>query len=707
MLKENKFHFIICYNNEQYMQECTKYISFLEVPEGMETEIISVSGAEGMAVGYQAAMEESDAKYKVYLHQDVFILNKHLIRDVLRIFAQHPEYGLLGVAGSSKKIESAVYWGKWNVGGADVCNSMQAVRLRLENPVDLREVAAVDGMLMMTQYDVDWRTDLQTGFDFYDISQSEEFKRAGYLVGVPYQEEAWCFHDCGHRKLEHYEEARKKFCKAYCSAGYTYELDKGLMERRLRGREAEKLIPAAEEILKRGEIAKTEAMLKKMRAFFPYHTDLCMDEIFCEILRREAGRDKRGFWLDDLGDGFREKFAAYKFLLRRLEYGKPTEDLGDVIQWILEFEDGTFEVGNIVAEHAAVHQETVQGKLGELSGKQDPQKDESCEKPLVSVVLASYNHTEYIGEAIESVLNQTYPNFELIIADDASTDGSQEVIRRYQDSRIRYISAGRNTGFGAPEKGFKSVCGKYIVGFTSDDRFLPEWLETSVNFLEKNKTCGACFSRPEIIDSSGKHMDNLQMEAIFETENRTKEEWFYRLYCGGNCFLAPGACVRSDWFWDLGVFRYEYRQLQDYEYWLRLLQKTEVYLHEKKLVQYRIHQDGKNANISSPTREVCQRDYTERLYILLETMEHLAEDFFLKTFYRELIWLPGTEGYCLECEKFCVMSRAAAVPQEAAVFYYYRHYREEKFRHHLETYYGVFRRDIWKLSGGTARIALT
>ena len=332
---------------------------------------------------------------------------------------------------------------------------------------------------------------------------------------------------------------------------------------------------------------------------------------------------------------------------------------------------------------------------------------ESCEKPVVSVVLASYNHAEYIGEAIESVLNQTYPNFELIIADDASTDGSQEVIQRYQDSRIRYISAERNTGFGAPEKGFKSVRGKYIVGFTSDDRLLPELLETSVNYMEKNKTCGACFSRPEIVGSSGKHMESLQMEAIFETENRTKEEWFYRLYCGGNCFLAPGACVRSDWFWDLGVFRYEYRQLQDYECWLRLVQKTEVYLHEKKLVQYRIHQDGKNANISSPTREVCQRDYTERLYILLEIMEHLEENFFLKTFYRELIWLPGTEGYCLECEKFCVMTRAAAVPQEAAVFYYFRHCREEKFRYYLETYYGVFRRDIWKLSGDSARIEPT
>lgn len=704
---ENKIVFIICGNNETYLQECLNYLSFLEVPEGMETDVIQVAGAKSMAEGYQRAMQESDAKYKVYLHQDVFILNRHFIYDMQRIFARHPEYGLLGVAGSSKKIESAVYWDKWDIGGADVCNSMRAMRLRLENPADVKKAAAVDGMLMMTQYDVDWRTDLQTGFDFYDISQSEEFKRAGYLVGVPHQEETWCFHDCGHSKLEHYEEARKKFCEAYRSAGYTYESDKGLMERRLRGMEIEKLLPTAEEILKRGEIAKAEVMLQKMQAFFPYHTGLCMDEIFCEILRREAGQAKKGFWLDDLGDGFKEKFVAYKFLLRRLEYGKPTEDLEDVIRWILEFEDETFEVGNIVAEHAAVDQETVRGRLCELSEKQEPQEDESCEKPLVSVVLPSYNHAEYVGEAIESVLNQTYTNFELIIVDDASTDGSQEVIQRYQDSRIRYISIERNTGCSAAYAGFGSARGKYIVGIASDDRFLPKLLETYMNFMEKNKTCGACFSRPMMIDGSGKHVDDLQMEMMFETENRTKEEWFYRLYCGGNCLLAPGFCVRSDLFREIGVFRYEYRQLQDYEYWLRLLPKSEIYVHDERLVQYRIHWDGKNANISSPTREVGQRDYTERQYILLESIERLEEDFFLKTFYRELTWLPGTEGYCLECEKFCVMRRAAAVPQEAAAFYYYRHYGEEKFQRNLETYYGVFRKDVWRLSGAADRIAPT
>lgn len=702
---KEKIAFIICANNETYLQECLRYLSFLEVPEGMETDVIQVTDAESMAEGYQCAMRESDAKYKVYLHQDVFILNRHFIRDVRRIFTRHPEYGLLGVVGSSQKVGSAIYWENWDVGQANVCNSMLAMRPCLENPAEVREVSAVDGMLMVTQYDVDWRVDLQTGFDFYDISQSEEFKRAGYLVGVPRQEEPWCLHDCGYSKLGQYEEARKIFCEAYCDEGYAYAKDPELSDRRLRGMEMEKMLPAAEKALKRGEIAKAEAMLQKLHDFFYTHTDFCMDRIFCEILRREAGQKKKGFWIDDLGDGFNKKFAAYKFLLRRLEYGKPIDDLEDVVRWILEFEDERFSVGKIVAEHSVMNTETVLSRLRELSGTQDSQGEKNGEKPLVSVVMPSYNHEEYIGEAIESVLNQTYTNFELIIADDASADGTREVIQRYRDSRIRYIPIERNTGFSAGETGFLSARGKYIVGFASDDRLLPELLETHVDFMEKNETCGVCFSRPIIIDNFGEHMEDTQIETMFAMGNRAKEEWFYRLYCGGNCLLAPGFCVRGDLFREAGIFHYEYRQLQDYDLWLRLLQKTEIYLHEEKLVQYRVHWDGKTANISSPTKEVARRDYMERLYILLEITENLEEDFFLKTFYRELIYLPGSEGYCLECEKFCVMRRAAAVPQAAAAFYYYRHCGEEKFRYHLETYYGVFRKDVWQLSGAADRVA--
>ena len=69
-------------------------------------------------------------------------------------------------------------------------------------------VEAVDGLLMMTQYDVNWRQDLFHGWDFYDVSQSFEFRRAGYQVAVPYQQAPWVLHDCGFLNLAGYQTAR-------------------------------------------------------------------------------------------------------------------------------------------------------------------------------------------------------------------------------------------------------------------------------------------------------------------------------------------------------------------------------------------------------------------------------------------------------------------------------------------------------------------
>ena len=77
------------------------------------------------------------------------------------------------------------------------------------------DVDAIDGFLMVTQYDVPWREDLFTGWDFYDCSQSMEFIRKGYRVVVPDMKAPWCVHDCGFIDLTNYEEERKKFIKEY------------------------------------------------------------------------------------------------------------------------------------------------------------------------------------------------------------------------------------------------------------------------------------------------------------------------------------------------------------------------------------------------------------------------------------------------------------------------------------------------------------
>lgn len=209
--------FIICTNNELYYNECIWYIDQLTVPDGYTTDIISISGAESMCAAYNAAMKSSDAKYKVYLHQDTFIYHREFLTDILKEFQSNPSLGMLGVIGGVNLPPDAVIWNSWNIGTTYTCDYNETSYLNLFQREDRKciETEALDGMILITQYDIDWREDLALGWDFYDISQSLEFRRAGYKIGIPYQNSPWCLHDCGHSKLSHYDISRKIVLKEY------------------------------------------------------------------------------------------------------------------------------------------------------------------------------------------------------------------------------------------------------------------------------------------------------------------------------------------------------------------------------------------------------------------------------------------------------------------------------------------------------------
>lgn len=319
-------------------------------------------------------------------------------------------------------------------------------------------------------------------------------------------------------------------------------------------------------------------------------------------------------------------------------------------------------------------------------------------KPLVSVVMPSYNHAEYVGKAIESVLNQTYTNFEFIIADDGSSDGSADIIRKYDDPRIKFKEYKKNTSFESCEYIWEHAEGEYIASICSDDMWKNDLLEKYVNFLENNKDYGCCFSKPIIINEND-DIESYSDNSIFSEQNMQKEEWFKKLYTYGNCLCAPAVCMRKSIYDEVGKFKFQYRQLQDYEYWLRLLQVSNIYVYPEQLVMYRIHPQGENHNISKPNFETNVRDEMERKYILLDIMENLDEKFFNLAFNDELIYKPGTKQYNLECEKFGVIMLSKAAPPMVAIFYYYRHYNDEKFRFYLENYYGVSRKEFWRLTG--------
>lgn len=211
--------FIICTNNPVYAEECIYYIRHLNVPEGFRTEILTVEEAASLAAGYNEAMQCSKAKYKVYLHHDTFIVNPDFIKDCVNIFQGNPQIGMLGNVGVKTMPASGVMWDADRYGMVYEQHIYETELLAntFDSALAYLEVDAIDGFLMVTQYDLPWREDLFDKWDFYDCSQSMEFIRHGYRVVVPNMKAPWCVHDCGFINLSNYEMERRKFVEEYLS----------------------------------------------------------------------------------------------------------------------------------------------------------------------------------------------------------------------------------------------------------------------------------------------------------------------------------------------------------------------------------------------------------------------------------------------------------------------------------------------------------
>lgn len=218
-MNNHKICFIMCSNDEFQARECQIYIEQLLVPDGYEVEVLVVNGAESMTGGYNEAMNASDAKYKIYLHHDVLMINPSFLYDMLALFQKYPEIGMFGVAGNESIAEDGGMWtdGQWRRTGELLLDCIYEYSYSLFKKVegDYAEVIALDGLLMATQYDVPWREDLFRGWHYYDASQSVEFWKAGYKVVVPHMDVPWCLHDNDILNVSDYNAWKEIFVREY------------------------------------------------------------------------------------------------------------------------------------------------------------------------------------------------------------------------------------------------------------------------------------------------------------------------------------------------------------------------------------------------------------------------------------------------------------------------------------------------------------
>jgi glycosyltransferase involved in cell wall biosynthesis len=205
--------------------------------------------------------------------------------------------------------------------------------------------------------------------------------------------------------------------------------------------------------------------------------------------------------------------------------------------------------------------------------------------PTVSVVLPLFNAVNYINESINSILQQNFTDFELIIIDDCSFDGSAEIIHSINDERIMYLKNESNIGLNRSlNLGFSLAKGKYIARMDHDDISLPNRFSIQVEFLEKNPSYVLVGSNCNIINEKG---DIISIsEEIVRNDNDLKASLFFA--CP---FVHPGIMLRKSIFQNFSSFYSEsIKQAEDYVLYCSIMDVGKFYISKEILLLYREHQ---------------------------------------------------------------------------------------------------------------------
>jgi len=266
----------------------------------------------------------------------------------------------------------------------------------------------------------------------------------------------------------------------------------------------------------------------------------------------------------------------------------------------------------------------------------------------VSIVIPSYNHEKFINHAVQSALNQSYQNFEIIIIDDKSIDSSEHVIQKFTDTRIKFFKNLKNLGAVVTLNKMLSLCsGEYIALLNSDDIWEKDKLEKQVAFLDKNTHIGAVFSHAHIIDEEDKIFTNNEhfYYSIFDQPNRTRHEWLNYFFYQGNAICHPSMLIRKECYVNCGMYQDSFVQLPDYDMWLRLCLKYEIHILPEKLTSFRILEN--EANTSSNTPKNNTRTTIEHFYIIKKFLASIPKEDLYKIF-PEALKYHNKNGLILE-----------------------------------------------------------
>ena len=227
----------------------------------------------------------------------------------------------------------------------------------------------------------------------------------------------------------------------------------------------------------------------------------------------------------------------------------------------------------------------------------------------VSIILPVYNAKEYIKDCIDSILAQTYQNFELIIGDDASTDNSIDICKQYDNPKIRIIKCEHNY-IRTCNTLLKFCNGDYIARMDADDIMLPNRIQKQVEILEKDKSLSLCCSNRLIIGTDERR--DMWVENYVD-------DFILRLFCG-NFIPHSTVMIRTSFLRTLGIkYKSEYPYAEDYKMWSDIaMNGGTIYAIKEPLIKYRIHDSSISMQNMLKQKETATKIQNEIYNYLIE-----------------------------------------------------------------------------------------
>lgn len=273
------------------------------------------------------------------------------------------------------------------------------------------------------------------------------------------------------------------------------------------------------------------------------------------------------------------------------------------------------------------------------------------ENPLISIVMVNYNHDDFLNEAISSVINQTYKNWELIIVDDGSTDESCNIIKSYQDHRIRPIFLKKNGHISAATNiGLQEVRGEYVARLDSDDVWKKHKLEQQLKYMDDNPELSICFTKLELIDKYSrviKREDAKELYELYDNRQKNRSEWLKFFFFYGNSLIQSSILMKTEVVERVGLFNLAYVQAHDFDFFVRAARFYEFGFVEEPLLQYRRIQ-SQNSEIN-PDNNL--RFFNEHMNIRYHFFDDFPDELFKETFKDCLINKEAATHEELLCEQ--------------------------------------------------------